>query len=268
MSHANLADYNAQMRHTAGNKLFWLKGINPEDIGLVVDFGCADANVLKVASRLLPDDCSFVGIDKDPSQIAAAKAHFVAADSLSTDWEMADQFLNDMQPGKKSVLVLSSVIHEMGDDFPRWWREEVETRRFDYVAIRDFARPEYPKGFAGLSYPRACLTQEEFLALRFTQIKWSHGRSCAGLREGVLHGLLKAVHWEDLEREHEEDYFRWSVRQMLDVTTSTRLYAFRLNGIDTTITPFFRRWCEKRGIVLDPTYDKTHVEMLLERRTY
>lgn len=264
MSHANLADYNAQMRHTAGNKLFWLRGINPEDIGLVVDFGCADANVLKVASRLLPDDCSFVGIDKDPRQIAAAKAHFVAADSLSTDWEMADQFLNDMQPGKKSILVLSSVIHEMGEDFPRWWREEVETRRFDYVAIRDMAAPDVERGgFPHLFIFRQLPTWDETVAFCATVSRY-HPFEEDTLR-AQLHGLLKAVHaGPDFHVEHEEHYFRHSLLGLQRHTTSG---AYKLRLVQRTITPFFRKWCEKRGIMLPPRAT-THVEMLLERRTY
>lgn len=262
----SLAHYNEQLRHTTGSKIFWLNQINPEEIGLVVDFGCADGHILKTIRPLLPEDTLLVGIDKDPKQIAAAAQHFVDGDHFSTDWEYADHFLNDMPPGKKSILVLSSVIHEIGEEFPCWWKEEVESRRFDYVAIRDMAAPEASSGyFLFPSLVPKLPTWAETEAFRAT-INRYHPYEGNTLR-AQLHGLLKAVHagTDFVKREHAEHYFRWSAGELWTIAGVGAGRLFRLKTLDATTTNFFREWCAARGIFL-PSYATTHVEMLLARR--
>lgn len=147
-------DYNDGMRESIGDKYDYIIRQIPKfdkEVGVVFDFGCGDGELLKLMGardKKKGITRNYIGYDLAPEMVDAAKKNFDNPRALFTDSleEARKSVLEARKTGKKSVVVLSSVIHEVvhyqsPEQQEEFWKAIWETGA-DYVAIRDFAVPE------------------------------------------------------------------------------------------------------------------------------
>lgn len=126
----NYDTYNRRMELSMMDKMFFVDKIDP---AMVVDFGCADAVLLKAINILKPS-VQLVGYDIDPEMVK----HQTKEIPIVSDWNK----ILDMTRGKDKVaLNLSSVIHEVfhygsKSDLDNFWHQVLNTG-FEYIIIRD-----------------------------------------------------------------------------------------------------------------------------------
>lgn len=266
MNSVRLPRYLGAMRKSIGSKLFFLDKVPVDDLAVVVDFGCADGSLLKALDAVLPEGCTKIGVDKNPAMLRAAKYSFVGGDLWTDDIGDCAHYLGDMPEGGKSLLILSSVMHEVDDPVALW--DELSMYPFDYVVFRDMAptermfRTSIPSRWLAM-FPS--LPADERSVIQDTAEH--HHRSELVIAPSVasfVHGLLKLVHKEDYADEREENFFRMSANEIAGLLTE-RGYSVEHSAL--TATPFFRRFCRERGFNLDDcsTTVTTHVELVLRR---
>lgn len=146
-------DYNKGMRRSIGDKYDFIVRQIPDfdkKVGLVLDFGCGDGELLKrIAARdkTMKLTRQYIGVDVAPEMIHAANKNCANINALFTsNFEEARASVEATHAkGKKSVLVLSSVVHEImhyqsPEQQEKFWKT-VWSMGTDYVAIRDFSLP-------------------------------------------------------------------------------------------------------------------------------
>lgn len=256
--------YNESMSLTLGSKLFFLPRLPMDEVGLVVDFGCADGALCRVMHAAHPD-IQYVGIDADPQQLVAAAYAFPEMKGYASLTAFKD-LARPCPPGKKSMLILSSVLHELfSTPVFRWSRgwNLFEEMGFDYVCIRDFALPhdaylwETPPEWLDTLYGKCVSVDGWAEMLRSFESRYGH----IGYVASATHFLLKSLYPENWEREMEENYVAYDRETMLMQFQSGRYTSIHEA---TTTTPYFRRrmW-EEHGLRL---LTHTHLELILERR--
>lgn len=257
------AAYNAELARSVGSKLFFLDKVPMAEIEEVVDFGCADATLLRTLHRAFPSPL-YVGVDRDPEQLAAARSTFP---SLLTLPRLPHRVPD--RPGKR-LLILSSVMHEVWSegttgDHQRFW-EEVEACGFDFIAVRDFGLPGWtylhttPIEVCDQIYGRIVFGSGESWNMHDLLAQFE--RRFGPVRDrfaSAIHFLLKAPYPENWSREMEENYVRYPREQMVDAMTTSGCY--RVRHVDYTSTPRFRG---QLGMLAGLPH--THVELVLERR--
>jgi len=125
----NYESYNRRMELSMMDKMFFVDKIEPD---MIVDFGCADAVLLKSIRRM--KEVSVLGYDCDPLMAA----HSTDEVLIYTTWNAV---YTEIQKAKHPALVLSSVIHEVFHygskaDIDMFWYQVLETG-FEYIVIRD-----------------------------------------------------------------------------------------------------------------------------------
>ena len=129
----NYDAYNRRMELSMMDKAFFVDKIDPD---LIVDFGCADAVLLKAIHNMKPS-VQLVGYDIDPMMVAKYDTEQIP---IFNRWE---QVVSEIKFGdiKHPALNLSSVIHEVFHygskvDIDTFWKQVLETG-FEYIIIRD-----------------------------------------------------------------------------------------------------------------------------------
>lgn len=145
-----IKDYDAyqhRMNKSLIDKLFFADKI-PDDINIIVDYGCADGTLLKAIRPMFPNAFLF-GFEIDEQMIANANENSKAANTFYfSDWGMLlaamGRFKNDVFcEGKKckTAVVASSLIHEVysygtPEQVAKFW-DQMFNSDFDYICIRD-----------------------------------------------------------------------------------------------------------------------------------
>lgn len=142
----NYDTYNHRMELSMLDKMFFVDKIQPD---LIVDFGCADAVLLKAIHQLKPT-IKLVGFDNDPNMLKFGTPDI----DIFSDWAFIQALLDEgtahinadrstwFEPKyKSSALILSSVMHEVfhygsKHDIDSFWKKVLESG-FDYIIIRD-----------------------------------------------------------------------------------------------------------------------------------
>lgn len=256
---ADTGAYNEKLRASLVDKLFFMQHLG-DKVGLWVDFGCADGAVLRAVRNKTFFQNQYVGYDSDPVQIMACRANGIPA--TSDRMAIARLFRCAKQEGHKSVLILSSVIHELRSqgmtlasimDMVADWDP-------DYVVIRDFALDEHeydvPVPLGNITKVREHTHPDErweFIS-RYGRIE---------TRAEMIHFLLKyqfATDTEDWEKELQEDYIGTSA-QVYD--RLGEFHGYHQLHYDHSPLPHFQRWVRKVfGFELTSA---THVKLILER---
>lgn len=148
-----LDSYNKGMRRSMTDKFDYIVKQIPnfdKEVGVVFDFGTGDGELIKrIAERDKKSHINrkYIGYDIAPEMVAAAKRNVPLPNALFTDkLDEARKAMEDgRKNGKKSVLILSSVVHEImhyqkPDVQKKFWDSVWQTGA-DYVAIRDFSLP-------------------------------------------------------------------------------------------------------------------------------
>lgn len=257
---ANTSLYYGRMAHSLKDKLFFVDRL-PGDISVAVDFGCGDGKLLDAVSYELPQLRHLIGYDLATDALALAKQR--SPDVFWTPSIAHVRLKLDAlhKAGHKSVLILSSVIHEVlssGTSWAAFW-ETVRSLGCDYVVIRDMAVSV--EAFTTKVDPE---TESRLSAAPELQDIMLFGTKEPGTFESraeMLQALLKFGYEADLEKELAENYFAVTAEMYLNLTMVGSGYSVR--HYDHHSLKFNRdRWSELFGVkVCDPT----HIKIILKR---
>jgi len=181
--------YNARMRKSLMDKIFFIDKVEST---VFIDFGCADASMIKMLNGLFPE-YSYIGYDNNPDMIIRAKENEPAAEYFS-DWDILLSHIDEKFPDKKKCLILSSVLHEVEDK--RDFFEFLQFSHFDYVVIRDMYYSGNPSFI-----PDSVLDSVPL------NIRDHYGVSLRTENEVRLQAIFKSYYPENIESELLEDYF-------------------------------------------------------------
>lgn len=145
----NILSYNENMAKGMTDKLFFLNKINfrKDESYLFVDFGCADGALLDSLYPIIESKgihSYYIGYDISDSMIELAKSKFSHSTSsvlFTTSWTDVMEKVNTYS-NMKSILILSSVIHEVysyaenNNDIDEFW-DRVLNGNFNYICVRD-----------------------------------------------------------------------------------------------------------------------------------
>lgn len=244
----DIETYNQRMAASMIDKIYFMDKVDATEF---IDIGCADGHMLKVLADLFPQN-SYLGYDNNPAMIEAAKAGDYDNLFFTSDWEELRKRRSTVQ---KTCVILSSMIHEVysykGQE--NFWRMVWDTNA-EYIAIRDMAvsktasRPSDPITVARIRqvYDSDRLNQ--------WQAKWGSLED----NWSLTHFLL-SYHYENWEREYQENYLPLSVEELLKVIPVRYKPIF----IEHYTLPYIRRKVKKEfGVELQ---ERTHVKLVLER---
>lgn len=254
-------DYTAAMASRSMEKASWWVSRLPEDVGVVLDFGCANGAVLTSTFQLGHfTDWLAVGYDHSLAAIGSAMDFFPGSKSCWTnDLEGAIQKANSVRGPK--VLLLSSVMHEVAavqtlGDF-------LDTVVFpynpDFIVFRDMAPAR--SAFYAPAPPaiRRKVQEDPALALRLRHFTARFGE--ISTVANLLHFLLKAPYEQDWMEELQENYFPMSASAWMDAFGPRYEPRFFDHHQPHFIRERMERLCG--GLFID---QPTHLCMILERK--
>lgn len=251
-------DYNAYssgMKKSIKDKLFF-EGL-VEHVDTIIDFGCADGQVLKQLHEDFPEWKLF-GIDADQTMLNLAKHNCNNAEYICAKGIPVDKIKNSLS---NVLLNLSSVVHEVYsysglDEISRFW-ENVFACGCKYIAIRDLMLSIESDRASNINDMIGVLTNSQSDVLREFTSLWGSIKS----QKNLLHYLMKYRYKENWNREVRENYFPITVEQLLSMIPTDK---YRIVYFSHYILPFNRnKILEDFGIELK---DNTHVKILLERK--
>lgn len=232
-SDQHLPDYCGSMVKSLSEKLFFVS-VLPREVTALADFGCADGALLKRALVDLrwdrPTGVRGVGYDRDERMIDRAK------NGTPKDWmtNFTSSFgmfraalQQDRTAGRKSCLVLSSVIHEWLSDGQTHGDlvDLIDELDPDWVAIRDMAATQRGESPCPQEY-------------------------------------LKSAFPENAEQEAEEDYFAFNADAF--VADCVLNSGWKLRHYHRYIPAHVQKGIYARhGVWVE---EPTHVQILLKRR--
>jgi 23S rRNA U2552 (ribose-2'-O)-methylase RlmE/FtsJ len=160
--------YNERMSAGMLDKLFFVDKI---DAQVIVDIGCADGTLIRYLHDWMTDTTSFIGYDNDPKMSHQAAFAFTRPEMIEklgdtrirstvfwSEWKQVQSFVTEQKKqGKKSAVVMSSVIHEVHhygqpQEIDEFWAR-IFGAGFDYIVIRDMI----PTGYDVLYHEHSAL---------------------------------------------------------------------------------------------------------------
>lgn len=259
----NYETYNEEMHKSLKDKLFFLDKI--EGVENLVDFGCADGNLLKAVSDLKPE-INLYGIDSDAQMLDKAKQLL--------DGKLLG-YVNSKHPmvlpgldASKSALNISSVIHEVysyctPEEIDEFW-DGVNNSGYKYIIIRDMIR-DVPEDRASdpMAYQKlkrfVLEKADEDLKKRVDEFEDAWGS--LKLQHNMIHFFLKYRYVYNWDREVKENYIPLGPWELLD---KLDLDKYELVETDVFTLPFLAEQVEKDfGIELN---NNTHIKVVLKRK--
>lgn len=247
--------YREGMAKSLVDKIFFVDKI---DATLIVDYGCADGTLLKAVAKLFPLQ-DMIGYDISKEMIAEADASQSGID-FTDSWE---NVVRDLEPvkkqGKKTALLLSSLIHEVYNycnptELEEFW-DRVWNTGFDYVIVRDMmvsnttSRPSDPISVARIRQ----LADPKHIA------EWEAQWGSLHDNWSLVHFLLTYRYKKNWAREVQENYLPLSVEKFLSMIPKAYVPSF----IEHYTLPFLRnKVAEDYGVQLQ---DRTHLKLILTK---
>lgn len=256
MKRMNINSYNVyldRMKKSYQDKLFFVDKI--DDIGGIIDFGCADGTLLEHIHECLPN-VTLVGYDIDNTMIDYAKQKNQFA-SFSSDFDYCFEYV----AAENSLLNLSSVIHEVYsystcEDIELFW-DRVFEYNFKYIAIRDLCASESMNRPSNINDVVKVIQKADKELLREYESIWGSIRE----NKNLVHYLMKYRYVENWDREVRENYFPLSLEKLLSKIPTDK---YEIIYFDNYILPFTAgKVKEDFDIEL---HDNTHVKLLLRRK--
>lgn len=241
--------YNAQMSHSLKDKLFFLDHIEEKDANSIVDFGCANAELLKQ----IPYSWNKIGIDNSLEMIDAAIQNFSNCAYFKS--------LNEINFIDKTnaILNLSSVIHEIYSYLPKeeiddFWNNVFKSG-YKYIVIRDMMISEKTNRSMTLDDVRLiCASKYSNLFRDYHKFypKWR-------IRD-MLHFMMKYRYEENWEREKRENYFPITKKELIKLIPDNYEIVYHeeyaLDWVKNKIYEDFKYKVE----------DNTHIKLILKRK--
>lgn len=275
--------YTSEMEKGMKDKLFFLDFLDKNKSYHFIDYGCANGKVMEAISNVRKNRFdSFYGYDKCGEMIDLARSQWQGFNNdvkFGCKWH--ERYVN---PKKETVLILSSVLHEVyfyysQVYFPKawinaFWKEEVFAADADYIVIRDMCwspnmnreLPDSRRTCDGLQHyeigsyfipnflKNSSVTEkqiEEFEAVwgPITNVK------------NFLHLLLKYRYVVNWEREVKENYFSVSDSELLSRAINSQ---YNIQYILRFQLPIIEKFTNLGyGKTLD---DNTHIKMILKKK--
>lgn len=274
----DIESYNQKMTGSMGDKLFFINKLSPLDNYIFVDFGCADGTLIKTLYGIYGDSCRYVGYDKSKEMIDFAKKNFeevINHDEVrfTNDWiDVVAAIRGERAWGRKPVLILSSVIHEIYSygtekDIQEFWCRALDhdpasitfdDDRFDYIIVRDMMMSEdmmRPSDAETVEKIRSSSGKIRGLLNRF-EAKWGK----IDYTNQMIHFLLKYRYTINYDREVNENYFPLTIEEFMGKFKS----GWRLDYLERFRILFLEKQILKDfGIVLE---DPTHIKAIFRRK--
>ena len=243
------AIYNYRMKKSLLDKMFFLDKFF-EPIETIVDFGCADGELIDEMNHLFPE-YRYIGYDIEEEMLKIAR-------EKNEGIEFYDKWEDIKVDFNKSLLNISSTIHEVysygtDEDVNVFWNN-VFNSGFKYICIRDLMISEN-------------LTEnvkdEDIEIIRNYNPKslkeyediWGSIKD----KKNFVHYLLKYKYLENWSREVRENYFPITLEKLLALIPSN----YRITYSDHYTLPYTAHQIKSDfGIKLD---EKTHFKLILKR---
>ena len=263
---ANVNYYNKEMQKGMEDKLFFLDRLPKNENYVFVDFGCADGSMINALASIFDSEGvsnkTYIGYDISETMIDIAKTNYHGPTNanviFTTNWADVE---NKLSIFRKSVLILSSVIHEVysyakdGNDIATFWKRVLNTG-FDYIIIRDMCPSEdIDRKTTGWIEQRIrqCADHE---MLKDFENEWG---SISNNRN-LMHFLLKyrwKVNWD---REVHENYFPISSNMLVQMFND----GFNIDYFERFRLPWWEQcWKKDFDIHLD---DYTHIKAIFSKK--
>ena len=243
--------YLHRMQKSVLDKMFFADKVF-EPIEAVVDFGCANGELIK-ALHAFWDDCRYVGYDISEKMVEAARENVPQAE-FTCDWD------NLGVDPRKSLINISSTIHEVysygtAEDVCIFW-ERVFHSGFRYVTIRDMMLSEAAFAPADPEDIRR-VRENPLYAARLAEYEAVWGPIVT--RHDLAHYLLKYTYTQNWDREVRENYFPVTIEEIRAMIPAN----YRINWQQHTPLPYIT-WQVKRDFGVDLT-EATHGKLVIER---
>ncbi len=207
---SNYSSYISGMDKSYLDKLFFLDKI--KDINTILDFGCAQGDMLKHIHETSPE-LSLFGYDNDQPMIERAKVKYSDIATFSSNFELilSGGILNPSD----SLLNLSSVIHEVysyskTEEIKEFWKRVFDSG-FKYIAIRDLCMSKTADRETDMNdYVKAMIKSDPTMLSEFEKI-WGKIRN----NKQLIHYLMKYRYVDNWNREVHENYFPIPTEELL-----------------------------------------------------
>lgn len=244
----NIKNYNDAMKKSLKEKTFFLEKIKGTSF---IDYGCADGTLLKYIQSIknLPSN-RFMGYDICPEMLKIAKKN--NKDILFTD----NLDLVDTIKTKNSVLILSSIIHEIYSyaNPKEFWQEVFNKIGTKYIVIRDMMVDNSQKKLADMQ-------DVEKIRMSNTQNleEFENYWGPIDLNKTFIHYLLKYRYIENWSRELQENYLPITIEQLISKIPENYKIIYRNH-----YTPEYLKKSVKKdfGIILK---EFTHLQIIIEK---
>lgn len=203
--------YLSAMAKGFDDKIFFVNKL--KDLDLLVDFGCADGQMLNFLTNVKPG-MTLIGYDLDFNMIKISREKFPNM-FFSDNWEEIMEEVNSKKnDGKTKGLLLSSIIHEVysyaGTENKNVFWENVFDDSFTYVIIRDMMtqdryerpKPELASIIREKSDPKYLKDFEDI---------WG---SIDDSYKNIMHWLLKYTYTDNWPRELNENYLPYTLEHL------------------------------------------------------
>lgn len=243
--------YLTRMQRSVLDKMFFIDKVF-EDFEHIVDFGCANGELIKAMLPMFPD-YKYTGYDISTKMIEAAREKV-------PDAEFYDRWEDIKVPFERSLLNISSTIHEVYSygtdaDVEEFWSRALDSG-FRYVTIRDMMFSDAQDGPVNERQLAAVQNSEYAKWLADFERVWGEVRT----QRLLVHFLLKYKYTQNWDREVHENYFPISAEELVKRIPDTYRVVFR----DHFTLPYTAWQIRKDfGFTLR---EHTHLKLILERK--
>lgn len=242
------------------DKLFFISKIKPD---VIVDFGCADGQLLEAIYNIDPN-IKLIGYDISNDMIIKSQNRLGNLAIITNNWDIV---LKNIKGYKNPTLVMSSVIHEIysystTSYIKNFWNNIVFGKYFKYLCIRDMIpsisiEKHNIKDFMDdvnkvkeLSIPKYLNSFEN---------KW--GKISSNYRTFV-HYLLKYKYTNNWQRENNENYVPISLETLIKKIPPSFKIKYKLSYIYKYLSEMVYK---DFGIKIDHS---THLKMIIENKSF
>ena len=247
--------YLEEMSKGLSDKLFF---INRIDTDLIVDFGCADGQLLNYISKVKPN-IKLIGYDIDEDMIKKSKQKY--PNIYFTDkWDDVIDFVNKSGCINTSIL-LSSVIHEvysysMSTKIKYFWNNLAFNNIFKYVIIRDMIPSNKFDKMNIIDIKKIKQLSDKKYLEDFESVWGDIGNSF----RTMLHWLLKYRYTENWNRELKENYLPITIEYLKSNWIPNN---WKIIYEDHYTYDFIKNQIKKDfDIILD---EPTHLKMIIQK---
>lgn len=265
---SNIQYYNKEMQKGMEDKLFFVDKLPNNQNYTFVDFGCADGSMINALTSIFEGSYNkYIGYDISETMIDLAKTNYhgpVNANVIFTSkWDDVKRELEwtNICTEYKSVLILSSVIHEVysyakdSTDIAIFWNRVLNSN-FDYIVIRDMCPSDDIDRGSDIYIETKIKDKANHNYLDEFENEWGKILN----NRNLIHFLLKyrwKVNWE---RELHENYFPISSNLLIQKLNDN----FNIDYFERFRVPFLEKcWKEDFDVEIN---DYTHIKAIFTKK--